>query len=111
MRNLERTDRKVYVMLVMLRSVDNRPVEPIKLNDMMNGLQEIMRQCLRKGDVISQFSASQFALLLPMDAKESGALVMERIKRQFYKRYSRSNVILSYRVSNLDKLDEIAEGI
>ena len=39
------------------------------------------------------------------------ALVMERIKRQFYKRYSRSNVILSYRVSNLDKLDEIAEGI
>ena len=110
-RNLERTDRKVYVMLVMLRSVDNRPVEPIKLNDMMNGLQEIMRQCLRKGDVISQFSASQFALLLPMDAKESGALVMERIKKQFYKRYSRSNVILSYRVSNLDKLDEIAEGI
>ena len=96
-------------MLVMLRSVDNRPIEPIKLNDMMNGLQEIMRQSLRKGDVISQFSASQFALLLPMDAKESGALVMERIKKNFYKRYSRSNVILSYRVSNLDKLEEIAE--
>ena len=36
---------------------------------------------------------------------------MERIKKQVYKRSSRSNVILSYRVSNLDKLDEIAEGI
>ena len=107
-RNLERTDRKVYVMLVMLRSMDGRPLEPIKLNEMMNGLQEIMRTCLRKGDVISQFSASQFALLLPMDAKESGSLVMERIKKSFYKRYSRSNVVLSYRVSSLDKISEIA---
>lgn len=107
-RNLERVDMKVYVMLVMLRGVDGKQVEPIKLNNMMNGLQEIMRTSLRKGDVVSQFSASQFALLLPMQAKENGALVMERIKKGFYKRYSRSNVILSYRISNLDKLSEIA---
>ena len=100
-RNLERTDRKVFVLLVMLRGIDGRPIEPIKLNNMMNGLQEIMRTSLRKGDVVSQFSASQFALLLPMDSKESGALVMERIKKNFYKRYSRSNVILGYRISNL----------
>lgn len=110
-RNLERVDMKVYVMLVMLRGVDGKPIEPIKLNNMMNGLQEIMRTSLRKGDVVSQFSASQFALLLPMQAKENGALVMERIKKGFYKRYSRSNVILSYRISNLDKLSEIAEDL
>ena len=67
-----------------------------------------MRTSLRKGDVVSQFSASQFALLLPMDSKESGALVMERIKKNFYKRYSRSNVILGYRISNLDQISEIA---
>ncbi len=107
-RNLERTDRKVFVLLVMLRGIDGRPIEPIKLNNMMNGLQEIMRTSLRKGDVVSQFSASQFALLLPMDSKESGALVMERIKKNFYKRYSRSNVILGYRISNLDQISEIA---
>ena len=109
-RNLERVDMKVFVMLVMLRGIDGKPIEPIKLNNMMNGLQEIMRTSLRKGDVISQFSASQFALLLPMQAKENGALVMERIKKGFYKRYSRSNVILSYRISNLDNLSEIADA-
>lgn len=107
-RNLERADMKVFVMLVMLRGMDGKSVEPIKLNNMMNGLQEIMRTSLRKGDVVSQFSASQFALLLPMQLKENGALVMERIKKAFYKRYSRSNVILSYRISNLDNLSEIA---
>lgn len=110
-RNLERVEMRVYVMLVMLRSVDGKPIEPIKLNNMMNGLQEIMRTSLRKGDVVSQFSASQFALLLPMQAKENGALVMERVKKAFYKRYSRSNVILSYRISNLDDLSEFADEI
>ena len=110
-RNLERVDMKVYVMLVMLRGMDGKQIEPIKLNNMMNGLQEIMRSSLRKGDVVSQFSASQFALLLPMQAKENGALVVERIKKAFYKRYSRSNVVLNYRVSNLDKLNEIADDL
>ena len=110
-RNLERVDMKVYVMLVMLRGMDGKQIEPIRLSNMMSGLQEIMKSCLRKGDVVSQFSASQFALLLPMQAKENGALVVERIKKAFYKRYSRSNVILSYRVSNLDKLSEIADDL
>ena len=110
-RNRERIDMKVYVMLVMLRSMDGKQIEPIKLNNMMNGLQEIMRVSLRKGDVVSQFSASQFALLLPMQAKENGTIVMERIKKGFYKRYSRSNVILSYRISNLDDLSEFADDL
>lgn len=108
-RNLERMDLSVYVMLVMLRDVDGNNIEPLKLNNLMNGLLGVMRQNLRKGDVVSQFSASQFALLLPMDAKESGAIVMERIKRAFYRQYPRSNVILSYRISDLDKVDEIAD--
>lgn len=106
-RNLERMDLSVYVMLVMLRDVDGNAIEPLKLNNLMNGLQEILKQNLRKGDVVSQFSASQFALLLPMDIKDSGAVVMERIKRAFYRQYPRSNVILSYRISDLDKVEEI----
>lgn len=110
-RNLARVDMKVFVMVVMLCGMDGKAVEPIKLNNMMQGLQEIMRTSLRKGDVVSQFSASQFALLLPMQAKENGAIVMERIKKAFYKRYSQSNVILSYRISNLDDLSEIADGM
>lgn len=108
-RNLERMDLSVYVMLVMLRDVDGNAIEPLKLNNLMNSLQEIMRQSLRKGDVVSQFSASQFALLLPMDAKDSGSIVMERVKRAFYRQYPRSNVILSYRISDLDKVEEISD--
>jgi DNA-binding SARP family transcriptional activator len=107
-RNLERVDLHIYIMLVMLHSVDGKTMEPMKLNQMMNGLQEVMRTNLRKGDVVSQFSASQFALLLPMNAKENGAIVMERVKHAFYKRYPRSSVVIRYRVSSLDKVDEIS---
>lgn len=110
-RNLERMNLHVYVMLVMLQGMDGKNVEPMKLNNMMSGLQEILKSNLRKGDVVSQFSASQYALLLPMDCKESGAIVMERVKRAFYKRYARSNVVLNYRISDLDDLHGIAEGI
>lgn len=108
-RNLERMDLSVYVMLIMLRAVDGQPIEPMKLNNLMNGLREILRTNLRKGDVVSQFSASQFALLLPMKAKENGAIVMERIRKAFYRQYARSNVVLNYRISDLDKVEEIAD--
>ena len=43
-----------------------------------------------------------------MNAKENGAIVMERVKHAFYKRYPRSSVVIRYRVSSLDKVDELS---
>ena len=101
MRNLERLGSSMFLGLIMISTVDGAVIEPMKLNDIMTGLQEILKSNLRKGDTISHFSTSQFALLLPTVSYETGKMVMERIKNIFYKRYPNSNVLFNYRIGPL----------
>ncbi len=101
MRNLERLGSSMFIALVMVSNMDTKPLSPIKQNDVMQGLLDVMRHNLRKGDTITRFSATQYALLLPMVNYESGKIVMERLKRQFYQQYPNSNYMLSYRIGPL----------
>ena len=67
----------------------------------MKGLSEVLKAHLRKGDTITHFSPSQYALLLPTVNMDSGRMVMERIKRFFYQKFPNSNVMFSYRIGPL----------
>ena len=67
----------------------------------MSGLLEILKQNLRKGDTITHFSPTIFALLLPSVNYTTGNMVMERVKRLFYRKYPNSNVAFNYRVGPL----------
>ena len=107
-RNSERTNSIVFLIVVRLSSVDGKPIEPFRANDMMNSLLNMISASVRKGDVISRFGASKVALLLSMENESGGDLVMDRIKKLFYTKYPRSNVVLDYRVSSLH--DEKASG-
>ena len=51
----------------------------------MQTLQKTLVANLRKGDTITHFSASQYALLLPLVNHDTGKMVLERVKRAFYK--------------------------
>ena len=101
MRNLERLGSSMFIALVMISSMDAKPLNPLKQNDVMQGLLDVMRTNLRKGDTITRFSATQYALLLPMVNYDSGKVVMERLKRQFYQKYPNSDYMLSYRIGPL----------
>ena len=101
MRNLERLGSSMYIAMVMITSMDGEPMEPLKLNDIMTGLSEVLRAHLRKGDTITHFSPSQYAMLLPTVNMDSGRMVMERVKRYFYQRYPNSNVMFNYRIGPL----------
>ena len=101
-----RTDFEVYIMLVMLQQPDGSAIEPMKLSTMMDRLQEILRTSLRRGDVISRFSPSKIALLLPMDHKNSGSIVMERVKRTFYREFTTSDCVVNYKISNAEGLED-----
>jgi DNA-binding SARP family transcriptional activator len=98
LRSLERTNNTIFIALIMISSVDGQPMDTLKLDDIMNSLLEVLRSNLRKGDTITHYSASQFALLLPMQSYDSGRMVMERIKRSFYKNYVNSSVVCNYRI-------------
>ncbi|MCL1854888.1 MAG: winged helix-turn-helix domain-containing protein [Clostridia bacterium] len=101
MRNLERLGSSMYIAMIMITSMDGELMSPFKLDDIMKSLSEVLKQNLRKGDTLTHFRPSQYALLLPTVNIESGRMVMERIKRHFYQRYPSSNVMFTYRIGPL----------
>lgn len=101
MRNLERLGSSMYIAMIMITSIDGETLTPLKLDEIMKGLSYVLKAHLRKGDTITHFSPSQYALLLPTVNMDSGHMVMERIKRFFYQKYPNSNVMFSYRIGPL----------
>ena len=101
MRNLERLGSTMFLAVIMVSALNGQAMEPIKQDNIMSGLLEILKQNLRKGDTITHFSPTIFALLLPSVNYTTGNMVMERVKRLFYRKYPNSNVAFNYRVGPL----------
>lgn len=111
MRNLERLGSTMFLAVIMVGNPDDPTMNSIKQDNIMNGLLEILRDNLRKGDTITHFSPTMFALLLPTVNYATGNMVMERVKRLFYRKYPNSNIPFAYRVGPLSTkpdMDEIA---
>lgn len=104
LRSAERSNTTVFLALIMVSAVDGQPMEPLKLDDIMKNLQNVLQNTLRKGDIITHYSASQYAMLLPMKTYDNGQQVMERIKRAFYSSYVNSSIILNYRIGPISDL-------
>ena len=68
----------------------------------MENLQELLRRSLRRGDVISRCSASQYVVMLPMANYENSCMVCERIERAFFRRYPHTPARLDYAVQPLE---------
>lgn len=101
MRNLERLGVPMFLALIRVNSVDGTPLAPLKLDEIMKNLLEILRTNLRKGDAITHYLPAQCAVLLPTADYESGSVAVERIKRVFYQKHPSSNIIFNYRLAPL----------
>ena len=101
MRNLERLGSTMFLGVIMISSANGGPIDTMKQNDVMQGLLEILKANLRKGDTVTHFSPTIYAMLLPTVNYTTGNMVMERMKRFFYRRYPNSNIMFSYRVGPL----------
>ncbi len=101
MRNLERLGSTMFLAVIMIGNPEEPIGDSIKQDNIMNGLLEILRTKLRKGDTITHFSPTMFALLLPTVNYTTGNMVMERVKRLFYLRFPNSNIPFNYRVGPL----------
>ena len=102
MRNLERLGTTMFLGIIMIGD-DEEGVDSIRQDNIMNGLIEILRDNLRKGDIITHFSTSVVALLLPTVNYKTGSMVMERIRALFYKRYPNSDIPFHSRLGMLGK--------
>lgn len=107
-RSMERLGLTMFLVLMKVDRVDGKIMEPLKLDDVMRRLARVLKSNLRKGDIITQFSPSQYALLLPTVNYDTCKMVMERIRRAFYREQANSNIMLTYRLGPIGEKTEEA---
>ena len=100
MRNLERLGSTMFLGVIMVSSPKG-DISAVSRESTMAGLQEILRRNLRKGDIITRFSPTIYAMLLPTVNYSTGGMVMQRIEELFYAEYPSRSVIVHYRISPL----------
>ena len=115
MRNLERLGTTMFLGVIMVGDADATHADYIRQDNVMSGLIEILREHLRKGDIITHFAPTIVALLLPTVNYETGTMVLERIRQLFYKRYPISDIPFHHRLgmlgANARDEDDVEDGI
>ena len=100
MRNLERLGSTIFLGIIMVESSDGEH-DTVRQDSLMNSLCEILRENLRRGDTVTRFSPTVYALLLPTVNYSTGNMVMERVKRLFYRRNPSSDITYNYLIGPL----------
>ncbi|NLL38268.1 MAG: SARP family transcriptional regulator [Clostridiales bacterium] len=72
------------------------------LNYYMDKLKECITFSLRRGDVFTRYSISQFIILLPSNTYESALSVMRRLSRKFHSEYPRAPFIVDSSVRAME---------
>ena len=99
-RNLERLGSTMFLAVIMLGE-EEAGGSSVRRESCMAGLQEILKNNLRKGDIITRFSDRIFAMLLPMVNYSTGSMVMERIEHLYYQEYASLAIAFHARISPL----------
>ena len=100
-RMAERTGGALHVVLISLTGAEEARLAQHSLDRAMDHLQEVIRSQLRRGDVFTRCSASQFVLLLPMADYQNSQRIAARITRSFSRQYPHSPALLQSAVQPL----------
>lgn len=87
-RRVDRLGSTEYMMLMTVRRNGNLWKNPSEDQGLLEGakiLERVLRRYLRSGDVVAQYSPTQYIVLLPACTYESGVMIAQRIKKRFQK--------------------------
>ena len=84
----------VHICLLSVTAKDGSALARRSLDGVMEKLPPLLRGNLRRGDVISRCSVSQFVIMLPQANYENSCMVAERLTGAFYRRYPHSSARL-----------------
>ncbi len=101
-RAAERAGEMVFVGLLTLRTQDGATPSEEALKKNMPCLLEAVSMSLRRGDVVSMFSSSQYILMLPTITVENAQIVMSRISEQFCPEQNAQAVMLDVKIQPLE---------
>jgi DNA-binding SARP family transcriptional activator len=86
-RTASRTGQAVFISLLTLVEPADEPLDHKQRAKIMDSLFEVIKTSLRRGDVFSKFSATQYVLMLPTLTYENCEMVMERVIRRYKQTY------------------------
>ncbi len=100
--NMKRMDTPMYLALTEVCRQDDKPIEPIEMDQVMKRLLNVLKDGLRRGDTIARYSPLQYVVLLPTVSNDKlGNSVMDRMKARFYNDSDNVRYVLNHRVAQL----------
>ncbi len=94
----------VHVAVLSLTDSDGNELAPRSLERAMENLRVQLQRSLRKSDVVSRCSESQFVVLLLQANYENSCMVCERVIQAFNRTYPHSPAQINYVVMPLDPI-------
>ncbi|MCI8516789.1 MAG: SARP family transcriptional regulator [Hungatella sp.] len=100
-RTIERTGDSIYLCLLTLTDLGGNALERQFLNRGMAAMMDAICSSLRRGDVFSRFSVSQYVVLLPTATYENCETIIKRIIQTFHSSYTRKDLRVSFSVQSV----------
>lgn len=101
-RGVARSGDAVHIGLLSVSGAEGRELSKQSLEVCMQNLRNLICSSLRKGDVASKCSLSQYVILLPQANYENSCMVCERITKAFSRQYPHSPARLRFSVQPLE---------
>ncbi|QIB68496.1 hypothetical protein Ami103574_03815 [Aminipila butyrica] len=101
-RRVNRTGESIFIMLCTLTDKEDEIPSKKYLAEAMESLKVSIGKTLRKGDLFSRYSHSQFVVMLPDISYENGYMVGKRIQAAYKKNKVSKVVTMHYKLQPLD---------
>lgn len=100
-RSIERSGNAVHVALISIAPSPDKPITKRSMSRIATQVGQVLRLNLRRGDVISRCSASQYVMLLPNANYENSCMVCRRCLAAFNRAHPYASVRIHYLVQPL----------
>ena len=101
-RAIVRSGQVIHTALLTMKSRHNRNISEKSLALAMDNLEKHLCRSLRKGDLITRCSSSQFLVMLPSANYENSCKVCQRLITSYEKKYPHSPVYIDFYVQALN---------
>ena len=101
-RSVARSGRMVHVCLISVNAKNGGALTKKTRNAAMQRLSESIKNSLRRGDICSRYSVSQYIILLPLTSYRNSEFVLERIIHKFQRENPCLSVSITYSLRRVE---------
>ncbi|HEX3038230.1 MAG TPA: BTAD domain-containing putative transcriptional regulator [Oscillospiraceae bacterium] len=101
-RSVIRTGQPIFLVLFTISPCHGNTAENENSMPALNVLKTSIIGSLRKGDIVSTYSAMQFIVMLPIVDYESAQKVANRIQKAFQIKYQKNDVQIQVKINPID---------